>query len=156
MKSNYQPKITRARFVVSPYTPQQMVGIGQSLIGFNFARWDRGVDANDAATKPLAAKYARRKAYTGRRRAVRDLNLTGRLRDSIRVLNASENKVTIGPVDGTYSSSAKYGVLTNSEVLTLNQRQWRMWAVSPNDRAAVLQQLLGIHKPVAAQNVRAA
>lgn len=156
MATKYQPKITRARFVVSPYTPQQMVQIGQSLIGFNFARWDRGIDATDSAAKPLAAKYARRKSYTGRRRAVRDLNLTGRLRDSIRVLNASENKVTIGPVDGTYSESTKYGVLTNSDVLSLNQRRSRMWAVSPNDRAAVLQLLMGIHKPVTAQNMRAA
>lgn len=155
MAEQYQPKITRARFVVSPYTPQQMISIGQTLIGLNFSRWNRGVDGADAAAAPLAAKYARRKAYTGRRKAVRDLNLTGRLRDSIRVLNASENKVTIGPVDGTYSST-RYGVLTNSDVLTLNQRRSRMWAVSPNDRAAILEQLLNIHKPVSAQNVRAA
>lgn len=155
MATKYQPKITRARFVVSPYTPQQMVGIGQSLIGFNFSRWDRGVDANDAPVNPLAAKYARKKSINGRR-AVRDLNLTGRLRDSIRVLNSSENQVTVGPVDGIHSSSAKYGVLTNADVLSINQGRSRMWAVSPNGRAAVLRELLGVHKPVIAQKVRSA
>ena len=155
MATKNETKISRARFVVIPYTPQQMVGIGQSLIGFNFARWNRGLDANDAPVKPLAAKYARQKSVKGRR-AVRDLNLTGRLRDSIRVLNSSENRVTVGPVDGIHSSSVKYGVLSNADVLSINQGQSRMWGVGQNGRVAVLRELLGVHKPVIAQKVKSA
>lgn len=153
MDTAFQPKITRVRFVVIPYTPVQMSGIGQDLIGLNFARWDRGLDARDGGAKPLAAKYARRKANAGRRGAVRDLNFTGRLRSSIQVLNAAENRVTIGPIEGVYTTSGKGRILSNSQVLTFNQQRARMWGLSPNDRTALVEQMLGIHQPVVARTV---
>lgn len=150
-----QTKITKARFVVSPFTARQMVEVGQSLITSNFDRWDRGVDAADGRAPGLTAKYARFKSYSRRKRAIRDLDLTGRLRASIQVLSANENKVTIGPVDGVYSNSFKRGRMSFSAVLTANQRRWRMWGVSPADKAKLLQILTG-ERPLRAQIVRAA
>jgi len=76
-------------------------GVNVRLVGFGFAKYHnlriletglesvkarlaRGIGENDAPTKPLSKKYARYKAYARRKKAVRDLNLTGQLLDSIK------------------------------------------------------------------------
>lgn len=132
-----------------------MADVGQSVIDSNFQRWDSGIDAVDGRAPGLKPKYARFKSFARRKRAIRDLDLTGRLRASIQVLAANENKVTIGPVDGLYLKSFKRGQLSFSAVLTLNQRRWRMWGVSPADKAKLLQVLAG-QRPLRAQIVKAA
>lgn len=153
--AKFQTKITKARFVVSPFTGRQMVDVGRSLIDSNFERWDSGIDALDGRAPGLTAKYARFKSFARRKRAIRDLDLTGRLRASIQVLSANENKVTVGPTDGMYANSFKRGQLSFSAVLTLNQRRWRMWGVSPADKAKLLKMLAG-QRPLRAEIVRAA
>jgi len=183
MAAKYQTKITKARFVVSPFSGRQMAEVGQSVIDSVFARWDIALDVNDRPAPPLTdrvkenrdlvykagkdlvgvmglPRYGAPRGYrafkqrkTGR--TIRDLNLTGRLRRSIKVLSANENKAVLGPTDGIHTRSFKRGQVSFSEVLTFNQRRWRMWGVSPADKAKLLQVLAG-QRPVRAQIVRAA
>lgn len=156
MATPYQTKITKARFIVSPYTAQEMASFGQSIIDSNFARWDRGIDANDGPAPPLSFRIRTRggKEFRGAGREVgyraqkrkfgkqpiRDLNLTGQLRRSINVLEASENRAVMGPIDGIHTGQTSSirtrivkNALTFADVLRINQRRWRMWGVSPSD-----------------------
>jgi hypothetical protein len=55
-------------------------------------RLAKGIGEDDAPTKPLSKRYARRKAFTRRRRAVRDLDLTGQLLDSIKPRYADDRQ----------------------------------------------------------------
>jgi hypothetical protein len=141
MAAKFQTKITKARFVVSPYTAQEMIGFGDSMIRSNLTRWDRGIDANDGAAPALKPRYA---AFKGRRygRRIRDLHLTGRLRRALKVLRASQNKATMGPTDGIHTRSVKGGSLTFDAVLAILNRQWRMWGASPADKQAVAQEMM--------------
>lgn len=76
-------------------------GVRVRLVGFGFRKYhnlriletglasikerlSRGIGENDAPTEPLTKKYARFKAYARRLKPVRDLDLTGRLLDSIK------------------------------------------------------------------------
>lgn len=154
MAQKHQTKISRARFVVSPFTASQMVEIGQSAISSIFENWNRGLDVSDAPAPPLAMNYAKVKLRTAGS-SVRDLNRTGRLRRSIKVLAANENKVTIGPADGMHTRLKRGGQLSFSDVLTLNQRRWRMWGLSPSGRAKLVSLLSGA-RPVRAEATRAA
>jgi hypothetical protein len=149
MAAKFQTKITKARFVYSPLSGERMAGIGKSLIDTIFERWDRGLDVQDTPARPLTAKYARFKSYSRRKRAVRDYDLTGKLRSSIQALSANQNKVTVGPIDGMHSRLKGGGQLSFSDVLTINQRRWRMWGVSPAEKAKLVRLFAG-ERPVKA------
>lgn len=56
------------------------------------ARLARGIGSDDAPTKPLSKKYARFKAYSRRKRAIRDMELTGQLLDSIKPRYADDRQ----------------------------------------------------------------
>lgn len=154
MAVKFQTKITRARFVYSPLSGQRMAEIGESLIGTIFERWDRGLDVNDQPAPPLAQAYEKAKQRKGGQ-TVRDLLRTGRLRRSIKALAANENKVTLGPTDGTHARLKRGGQLSFADVLTLNQRRWRMWGISPAEKAKLIRMFAG-ERPVKATLVRAA
>lgn len=130
MPAKFETKIQKARFVYSPYTPQQMIAFGQSVIDANFARWDRGIDAMDRLAPPLKRSFRnpsvahgtqlvkrisrsaadlekrtypyQKQRLTGRS-PIRDLNLTGLLRRAIQVLVASRNRAVMGPIEGTHT-----------------------------------------------------
>jgi len=184
LATKYQTKITKARFVVSPFTGSQMVEFGDSILSMIMARWDRGMDVNDATAPPLVSfqksyfdnvfkatgsglvsilRFNRVSADRGYRgfkqrktgRTIRDLNLTGRLRRSIKVLSASQNKMTLGPTDGMHTSLKRGGQLSFSDVLTLNQRRWRLWGISPSEKAKIVK-MFAAGRPVRAVQTRAA
>lgn len=141
MAARFETKIQKARFVVSPYTAQEMIRFGQTIIDSNFARWDRAVDANDGVAPPLKPRYA---AFKSRRygSTLRDLRLTGRLRRSIKVLTASVYRAAMGPVDGIHTRSQKRRNLTFADVLAICNRRWRMWGVSPKDQDTVVGKMM--------------
>ena len=56
------------------------------------ARLARGISENDSPTKPLTKQYARYKSYVRRKKAVRDLDLTGRLLDEIKPRYADDRQ----------------------------------------------------------------
>jgi hypothetical protein len=56
------------------------------------ARLARGISEADGPTKPLTKRYARYKAYARRKKAVRDLDLTGRLLEEIKPRYADDRQ----------------------------------------------------------------
>jgi len=154
MAVKFQTKISKARFVYSPLTGQRMAEIGTSLIAEIFERWDRGMGVGDSPAPPLAAGYAKSKQRKGGS-SVRDLHRTGRLRRSIKALAANQNKVTLGPTDGMHTRLKRGGIMSFSDVLTFNQRRFRMWGVSQDERAKIVRLFAG-ERIVKAQIVKAA
>jgi len=121
MPTRFQPRITKARFVVSRFTAHQMVEFGNALLGDINARLDRGENVHDQPAKALAERYAKWKA----RRyppAIRNLKLTGRTRRGAKVMSASENRVVIGFTDPVAEQRVVF-----------NQRRERQWGVSPRN-----------------------
>lgn len=55
-------------------------------------RLEKGIGSDDARTKPLSKGYARRKSKLVRRRAIRDLDLTGQLLQELRPRYADDNR----------------------------------------------------------------
>lgn len=168
MATKYQTKITKARFIYSPLSGQRMAEIGQSLIEAIFERWDRGIGVDGSPAPPLAQHRRQREdgTFTNFRgyqvakvrktgSSIRDLKLSGRLRRSIKALSANENKVTLGPVDGMHTRLKRGGILTFSDVLTINQRRFRMWGVSPAEKAKLVRLFAG-ERPVKATVTKAA
>lgn len=119
MASRFQPRITKAQFVVSPFTPQQMIEFANALLADVNARLGRGENVYDQPAKPLSERYAKWKArkYPP---AVRNLKLTGRTRRGAKVVSASENRVVIGFTDPVAEQRVER-----------NQRRERQWGVSP-------------------------
>lgn len=142
----FKTKITKARFTYSPFTPEEMKSIGDEIIRLNFERWDKAIDANDQPAPPLKEGYkARKMRKTGR--SVRDLYGPvgrGRLRRSIHVLQVNQNRGTIGCDAGIHTPSIKgRPSLTFDDVLNINQRKARMFAMSPRDREMWLRYVRG-------------
>ena len=84
-------------------------GVNVRLVGFGFkklhnlaileegirsikARLAKGVGENDGPTKPLTKRYARFKSKRTRRRAIRDLNLTGQMLESVKSRYADDRQ----------------------------------------------------------------
>ena len=84
-------------------------GVNVRLVGFGFkklhnlrileaglksikARLAKGIGETDSSTKPLKKRYARFKSKRTGRRAIRDLNLTGQLLDSIKPRYADDRQ----------------------------------------------------------------
>lgn len=141
MAARFQTKITKARFVYSPFSGQQMAEFGQQVIESNLARWDRGIDANDSPAPPLSQRYARRAGSS-----IRDLNNTGRLRRAMKVLSANQNRAVMGALDGIHTRRVKGRSLTFADVLRINNKRSRMWGISDSDKRALLEKMA--EKPV--------
>lgn len=123
--ANNQPKITRARFVVSPFSSQQMVDLGGVFLGSMFARWDRAENVYDLPAKPLGKGYAIQKSKL-RRGNRRNLKSTGEMRAGIGVLEANENRVVIGAFDPVIDQR-----------IAFNNARDRQFGASPRDMTAV-------------------
>jgi hypothetical protein len=69
------------------------------LVGLKsiWSRLDRGISSDDQPTKPLTKAYARFKAYARRKKAVRDLQLTGALRDNLKTRYADDRHAIAEP-----------------------------------------------------------
>ncbi len=136
----FQIKITRARFHVSGYSPQQMVAIGQALISRGIVpRVRAGGTVADSPAPALRPGYARFKERRGVP-AIRNWTLTGRTLRSLKVLRASANRAVIGFTDA----------LTNLRAV-LNNRRARQFGVSPADRNVVAQEIQAQDSPVSAK-----
>lgn len=136
-RSAFRPKITRARFVVSPFTAQQMVEIGNACVDSIKARLERAENVYDQPAPPLSMRYRENwrahklvsfgadrgyRAYKARKAppAIRNWKLTGRTLRGMRVLRANENRVVIGFSDPVAGMRA-----------AINNRRERQFGVSP-------------------------
>lgn len=118
----FQTKITRARWVLGPFTSEDMAEIGQKLADDMGYRIKSGINVNDQQAKPLKPGYVKQKQKHGML-AIRDWMYTGRTMRSLKVKSASENRCVIGFVDPNADKLAHF-----------NNRREKQFGVSPNDR----------------------
>jgi hypothetical protein len=118
----YQPKITKARFVLGPFSAEDMSVIGTFMCDRIRRRIESGLNVNDAPAKPLVAWYEKSKGRRGLS-PLRDWTWRGRTLRSLAVKSASENHVTIGFTD----SQADY-------IAHINNLRERAFGVSEQDR----------------------
>jgi hypothetical protein len=128
-RRRFQTKITRARFVVSPFTSEQMVEIGQAAVGSILDRIERGENVLDQPAAPLAKRY---QAYKARRSppAIRNWKLTGRTLRALRLLRANENRAVIGFSDPEAGRRA-----------AINNQRERQFGLSPANWRDVIERV---------------
>ena len=122
--TRFKAKISRARFVVSPFSAQQMVELGQVAVDSIKARLERAENIYDQPAKPLSEgrrgtgyrRYKARKAPP----AIRNWRLTGRTLRGMNVLRANENRAVIGFSDPVAAMRA-----------VVNQKRERQFGLSP-------------------------
>lgn len=122
----YQTKIKRARFVVGPFSAEQMEGIGIVFLDSMANRIKRGVNVNDAPSKALNPRYAKRKTGKGLQ-PIRDWTLTGRTMRSLKVKSVSENRGVIGFVDPVADTRAHFNNLRD-----------RAFGAAPSDQKVLI------------------
>ena len=124
----FQAKITRARFVLGPFTSEDMLTIGGVLRDSIAERIGKGLNVNDAPARALKPGRNGRRGYPDYKSArglqpIRDWFWTGRTMRSLKVKSASENRAAIGFVDPKAD-----------RVAHLNNMRERQFGISPRDR----------------------
>ena len=127
----FQTKITRARWVLGPFTSEDMETIANVLLDSISRRILNGFNANDAPSKALKPGKNGKRGYPEYKAAhglqpIRDWFLTGRTMRSLKVKSASENRVVIG-----FSNS------NADRVAHMNNLREKAFGVSPKDRLAL-------------------
>ena len=122
---SFTPKITRARFVLGPFSSEQMTTIGLFMCDRIRRRIESGVNAADNPSRELSQPYMRAKQRRGLQ-PVRDWTWRGRTLRSLNVLRANENGVTIGFTDPQAD-----------KIAAVNNRREKAFGVSPEDRKAL-------------------
>jgi hypothetical protein len=127
----FQAKIIRARWVLGPFTSEDMETIGNVVLDSMYRRITNGFNANDAPSKALKPGKNGKRGYPERKAArglqpVRDWFFSGRTMRSMKVKSASENKVVIGFINANAD-----------RVAHINNLRERSFGVSPKDRLAL-------------------
>ena len=127
----FQAKITRARWVLGPFTSEDMLDIGNVVVESIKSRLHKGLNINDQPAKPLKAGRNGKKGYpdykAGRGlQPFRDWFWTGRTMRSLKVKQASENRCVIGFIDPNADRIAH-----------VNNIRERAFGISRKDREAL-------------------
>jgi hypothetical protein len=126
MPAIFTTKIVHRQITLSPFSAQQMSDIGSVVLNSSIIpRIRRAETVADAPAPPLVARYAKRKIARGRA-PIRDWYWRGLTLGSLKVKSASEDRVTIGPVNGQAQT-----------ILAAQNRRARQWGVSPKDYEAL-------------------
>lgn len=127
MPPKSQPSAARSKFVVTPFTPERMAHLGDTLVGDIQARLDRAENILDAPAAPLRPSYAKWKARKFPQvPTIRNLRASGITRGTIRTLTTAENRALIGSTDARAN-----------RVLAFNQRRDPQWGVSRRNRERI-------------------
>jgi hypothetical protein len=123
----FETKITRARFVVGPFSSEQMQTIAQVTMDSISARIRRGMNVQDAAAKPLKPGRNGRRGYPDYKVArglqgIRDWVWRGKTMRSLKVKAANENRAVIGFIDPEADRIAH-----------INNQRERQFGLSPKD-----------------------
>lgn len=137
-------KIRHARFTLSPFSPEQMRDLGNTVLNSVKKRIHAGLTVDDQPAKPLKGTTAVTKggsvahdvpyAVQKQRRGlqgIRDLMKSGGLMASIQVLSVSEDKAILG------SNNA-----FKDKLLRKNNRLSAQFGMSPSDKI-VMQKKVG-------------
>jgi hypothetical protein len=134
----FTAKVTRARFMLGPFSSEDMLSVANTLRDSIAGRIGEGLNVNDAPAKALKPGRNGRRGYPDYKRArglqpIRDWFWTGRTMRSLKVKSASENRAVIGFVDPNADRIAHVNNLRN-----------RQFGVSPKDRAALAAAVLAV------------
>ena len=127
----FQAKITRARWVLGPFTSEDMLTIGNVVVDSIKGRLHKGLNINDQRAKALKPGRNGKRGYPDYKAArglqsFRDWFWTGRTLRSLKVKQASENRCVIGFID------------PNSDLIAhVNNLRERAFGISPRDRLAL-------------------
>ena len=137
---SFSPKITKARFVLGPFSSEQMTTIGLFMCDRIRRRIQNGLNVDDNPSRELSQSYMRAKQRRGLM-PVRDWTWRGRTLRSLNVLRANENSVTIGFTDPQAD-----------KIAAVNNRREKAFGVSPEDRKALREIVLATlrAKPIVA------
>jgi len=106
------------RLAKPAFTREDNASLLESGIASIKERLARGIDAEDKPTKPLTGRYARLKQRKYGRPPVRDMRLTGRTLDSLRVRSSDSGEAV-------------------AEAQVFNADQARLMQFSPRDQIAL-------------------
>ena len=134
----FQAKITGARFVLGPFTAEDMQTTGGVLVDSISGHIRKAVNANDDPAQALKPGRNGRRGYPDYRAArglqpLRDWVWTGRTMRSLKVKSANENAATIGFVDPNADRIAH-----------VNNLRERQFGISPKDRSALNAAVLAV------------
>ena len=125
----FETKIKRARFVVGPFSPEQMAAIGQVTLDHIMERIRRGVNVQDAPAKRLSfdrrGSYGRLKVRKGLQ-PIRDWTFSGATLHALKVKSANENRVVLGFIDPKADAIAH-----------INNLREKQFGLSPSDMEAL-------------------
>jgi hypothetical protein len=121
----FQPRITKARFVLGPFSAEDMTTIGNFMCDRIRRRIQSGVNVDDAPSRALGPGYQKAKIRRGLN-PVRDWTWRGRTLRSLAVKSASENRVAIGFIDAQSDTIAH-----------INNLRERAFGVSQEDRKSL-------------------
>ena len=143
----FQAKITRARFVLGPFTSEDMLTIGNVVVESIKDRLHKGLNINDQPAKPLKPGRNGKRGYPDYKavrglQPFRDWFWTGRTLRSLKVKSASENRCVIGFVDPNADRIAH-----------VNNLREKAFGVSPKDRLALHSIVLAVLKQVRAVRI---
>jgi len=146
----FQAKIIRARWVLGPFTSEDMETIGNVLLDSISRRIRNGFNASDAPSKALKPGRNGKRGYPEYKAAhglqpIRDWFLTGRTMRSLKVKSASENRVVIGFINARAD-----------RVAHINNMRGRAFGVSPKDREALNAVVRAVMKTARVVRVRRA
>jgi hypothetical protein len=142
--AGFETKITRARFVVGPFSSTEMAQLGDLMVGTVRDRIHSGLNVDDQPSRALAPGYAKRKLAQGLP-AVRDWTFTGRTLRSMKTLTANENRATVGFADA----------ITDARAHVNNQRE-RAFGLSPRDREVLVKAVRQLQQNVVSVKTEAA
>ena len=127
----FQAKITRARWVLGPFTSEDMLAIANVVRDSIATRIGKGLNVEDEDAKPLKPGRNGRRGYPDYKAArglmpFRDWVWTGRTMRSLKVKSASENRAVIGFIDPNADRIAH-----------VNNLREKQFGISPKDRLAM-------------------
>lgn len=131
----YTPRITRARYVYTSFSSEQMASLGDDVTNDVLARIKKGVNCDDQPAKPLKPGRNGKKGYPEQKEArgipgIRNWispvrwprNRIKTLR-ALKVKSANENRVVIGFIDSRAD-----------QIAHINNRQEKMFGLSPKNK----------------------
>jgi hypothetical protein len=135
----FQPVSRSARFVYSPYTPEQMRGFAQILADSVKMRIQRGLNTADVPAAPLSMRGKRYKRYFYIKKAkglnpIRDWTFTGHTLSCMKVLEANENRAIIGFLPAMLPGRSR----SAAQIAFYNNMREPQFGTSPTDKQAVL------------------
>jgi len=130
--AKFSPVVRSARFVYSPYTPEQMYGLGEAFRAAQDEALAAGLNVYDVPAAPLKRRASGKPGYPESKlrkglKPIRDWFWRGRTRRSIKTLQANENRVVIGATDAEAD-----------RIIRFNNRRERQFGMSPRRMQAVM------------------